>query len=397
MDTTDPPVSARLAALIGFAGLASAMGIGRFAFTPLLPLMQHGSGITFAQGGSLAAANYAGYLAGAIACTLLGPAPHGAARGGLVSVAVLTVGMGLSGTFEAWLGLRFLAGAASAFVLVGVSAWALPLLDAQRRSRWSGVVYAGVGAGILLAGVVALATAELTKPPAHAWLAMGACSAVVALAVWKPMTARRAAAPRRGRADGGIGARGWRLVPCYGAFGFGYIVPATFLPAAARQLVPDPAVFGWVWPAFGLAAAASTLAAARWWQATPPRRLWASAQLVMALGVLAPAVRASISTLLFSAVCVGGTFMVVTMAGMQEARRVAGPAAPRLMAAMTGAFALGQLVGPLTVNVAPASEAGAMALSHAVAAAVLVLGTAALREPRRTEAHALTTPEEDVR
>ena len=39
--------------------------------------------------------------------------------------------------------------------------------------------------------------------------------------------------------------------------------------------------------------------------------------------------------------------MVVTMAGMQEARRVAGDGAPRLIAAMTAAFALGQLLGPV--------------------------------------------------
>ena len=66
-----------------------------------------------------------------------------------------------------------------------------------------------------------------------------------------------------------------RLVVAYGAFGFGYIVPATFLPAAARQIIPDPAVFAWTWPVFGLAAAASTMAVTRWWRDAPPRRLWA--------------------------------------------------------------------------------------------------------------------------
>ena len=55
-------------ALFGLLGLASAMGIGRFAFTPLLPLMQQHDGLTLAQGAWLAAANYLGYLAGALAC-----------------------------------------------------------------------------------------------------------------------------------------------------------------------------------------------------------------------------------------------------------------------------------------------------------------------------------------
>src|SRR5512138_1925811 len=129
-----PRLSAPTAALVGLAGLASAMGIGRFAFTPLLPLMQEASGITLVQGGSLAAANYLGYLLGATACMALRPAPHRAARLGLVAVAALTAGMGVTGSYGAWMALRFLAGVASAFVLVGVSSWALPLLAARGRA-----------------------------------------------------------------------------------------------------------------------------------------------------------------------------------------------------------------------------------------------------------------------
>jgi len=116
------------------------MGIGRFAFTPLLPLMQHEGGIALAQGASLAAANYLGYLVGALACMVVSPAPHRAAVTGLLAVAPLTAGMGLSETFGVWFALRLLAGAASAFVLVGVSAWALPLLAAEGRPSWSGRV-----------------------------------------------------------------------------------------------------------------------------------------------------------------------------------------------------------------------------------------------------------------
>jgi predicted MFS family arabinose efflux permease len=382
MDAGVRRISAPSAALVGLAGLASAMGIGRFAFTPLLPLMQRAGEITLERGGVLAAANYLGYLIGAVACMLLGPAPDRAARVGLVAVAVLTTGMGLSDSFGAWVALRLLAGVASALVLVGVSAWVLPLLAAQRRASWSGWVYAGVGLGIFLAGLVGLGAGLVAMPPARAWLLLGACSAAVALGAWRPMAASPAPGARHAATHEALRADAWRPVLCYGAFGFGYIVPATFLPAAARQLVADPAVFGWTWPVFGLAAAISTVAVSRWWRAVSPRRLWATAQLVMAAGVLAPAVRMSVSTLLFSAVCVGGTFMVVTMAGMEEARRLGGTSAPRLMAAMTAAFALGQLAGPFSVSLLRTSPSAALGPAHLLAATVLLLGTLTLRYER---------------
>ena len=58
-------------ALAGMAALAAAMGIGRFAFTPLLPMMLSDGVITLVDGSWLATANYVGYLLGALACMAL--------------------------------------------------------------------------------------------------------------------------------------------------------------------------------------------------------------------------------------------------------------------------------------------------------------------------------------
>src|SRR4051794_2880814 len=366
-------MTARIA-LVGLAGLASAMGVGRFAFTPLLPLMQEAGTLTLAQGSTLARANYLGYLVGAVLCMALNPSPGRSARLALAGVAAFTAGMGMTASFPLWIALRFLAGVASALVLVGVSAWILPLLAARGRGGWAGWVYSGVGVGIFVCGLVGLASGVRDVRPDTTWLILAGGSAVVAILCWSTLGREPpvAAAPRVvARLPGGI----WRLVLAYGAFGFGYIVPATFLPAAAREVVPDPAVFAWTWPLFGLAAAMSTVTVSRWFRDVSPRTLWAGAQVVMALAVLAPALRMTLSTLLSCAVGVGGTVMVVTMTGIQEARRVAGAAAPRLIAAMTAAFAVGQLVGPFTVTSLGSSGLGG---PHALGATVLLLGLGVL-------------------
>ena len=169
------------------------------------------------------------------------------------------------------------------------------------------------------------------------------------------------------------------LVLCYGTFGFGYIVPATFLPAMARQQVSDPLVFGLTWPLFGLAAGLSVVAAARWLAAWPRRRVWALAQGTMALGTALPLATQALWALAACAVLVGGTFVVATMAGLQLAREEAPSNPTPLLARMTVAFAAGQIAGPLLVRaLGPGLRAGWDALAWANAlATVLLLLTAA--------------------
>jgi MFS family permease len=364
---------------VGLAALASAMGVGRFAFTPLLPLMQAHDGLSLGQGAWLAGANYLGYAVGALACSVAPPAPGIAARFGLVAVAISTLAMGATGSYEAWLALRFGAGVASAYVLVGVSGWAMTALGERGRSAWSGWVFSGVGVGIAVAGAAGLVAGIEGDEPARVWLLLGALSAAVAAIAWIPMRGVAPAAAASAPPSHPAARREWRLVACYAAFGFGYIVPATFLPAMARAEIADPAVFGWVWPAFGTTAAASTALVASFFQRVPPRRVWATSLFVMAGGVLAPALWPGVWSLLVAAVCVGGTFMVATLAGLQEARRLAGAAATRLMATMTAAFALGQLSGPIVVGLASSQSHGIVGPSVLGAALLLASGFALLR------------------
>jgi len=369
------PSAALNAAAAGLAALAVAMGVGRFAFTPLLPLMQEDAGLSLADGGYLAAANYLGYLVGALWAAR--PArPGHASRAALLAIAVTTMAMGITQTMQGWLLLRFAAGVASAWALVHVSAWALPRL-AGGGPLLGGVLYSGVGAGIALAGILCLALMAFAVSSAHAWLTLGLLSLAVAACLW-PVIGDGSETPRAQER----GALRWtsdmaRLVMCYGAFGFGYIIPATYVPAMAKALVHDPLAFGWAWPVFGTTAAVSTVAAASLIRRHGNRRVWRIAALAMASGVAAPLLVPGAAGVVLAALLVGGTFMVITMAGLQEARASAGPQAPQLMAAMTAAFAAGQVAGPLVVA-GLARRPHGFALALAIAAAILALSALAL-------------------
>src|SRR5690349_2706627 len=102
----------------GMLALAVAMGIGRFAFTPLLPMMQDDYSLTVAAATWLATANYAGYLVGALAAMTIAVRSAVAIIGGLAVTALATLGMGVTHEYVAWLALRAVAGVASAWVMI---------------------------------------------------------------------------------------------------------------------------------------------------------------------------------------------------------------------------------------------------------------------------------------
>jgi predicted MFS family arabinose efflux permease len=370
--------SAAAAVLVGLLALASAMGIGRFSLTPILPLMQQDAGLTLTAGGWLATGNYLGYLAGALACIALRPPPAAAIRWGLIGVGLFTLAMGFSDWQSLWLALRFLAGAASAFVLVGTSAWAMPILVRHGREHWSGHVFSGVGIGIAVAGVFGLAAGIDAWSSRATWVALGLVAIALAALLWRPLAADAALTLRAASQGRAVLPRSAIIAAaCYAAFGYGYIIPATFLPALARGHIDNPAMFGLIWPVFGAAAALSTFASVWLGRTVAPRQVWTRAKWVLAVGVLVPAISINVPTLLISAVCVGGTFMVITMAGIKEALRLGGAPASLAVGVMTAAFGAGQILGPLTVSLLGRSD-HAFAWASLLAAFCLVAGNCVL-------------------
>ena len=89
-----------------------------------------------------------------------------------------------------------------------------------------------------------------------------------------------------------------------------------------------------------------------------------------------PALSSQLLTIMAAALCVGCTFMVITLTAMQEARKVAQGGSKTLMAAMTASFAIGQIIGPLTVRAADGHADFSSGLI--LAAAMLAISTCLL-------------------
>lgn len=424
--SADADRRARTAALACMVGLAVALGVGRFAFTPLLPLMLADGSIGLRAGSWLASANYAGYFVGALSCAALPVAPARMVRFGLAATVLLTAAMGVGHLLPAWLAVRFVAGVVSAWTFVFVSQWGLRRLAELHAPEWSGVIYAGPGVGIVLTGLIGGALAGHRAAPG--WLGFAALSALLSAAIWRtfgrapapvapaaavapapaasavpaahtpaaavtpaavPATAAPAptapatAAPaptapaptappdaRRRRADAA-----W-LVALYGMPGFGYIITATFLPVIARAALPAgspwPDLF---WPMFGAALIVGAIAAARLPGHWDNRLLLAAGCTTQALGIAAGIVWPNAAGFSIGSVLLGLPFTAITLFAMREARRLHGERAAGLMGYATASYGVGQILGPLVA--APlTARFGSFSPALWVAAGALLAGAA---------------------
>ena len=377
--------------------LATAMGIGRFAFTPLLPMML-ADGVVDLPGASwLASANYLGYLVGALLCTFQPliwsrfkswPTVLSTTwlRGGLVATCVLTLGMALN-VPTLWPWLRFAAGVASAFVFVFTSGWCLARLAERNASNLGGLMFTGPGAGIAISGVLASGMVALQWKAAAGWLIFGVLACVLTALTWRTF-GMKLAKPAPVMAEGvtsGVAtptsfASRWHmfwLAIAYGLDGLGYIITATFLPVIARQVMPGSAWLDLFWPLFGLAVVAGALISTRISLKGDLRYILAASYMMQAVGVIITVWLPTALGFALGSLLLGLPFTAITFFAMQEVRRLKPQSVASYTGLLTAVYGLGQIGGPpLTAWLLSRSATVGQGFNVAleIASASLVLG-----------------------
>lgn len=389
-----PPLSTHrlslaLLAMSGLLALTLSMGIGRFAYTALLPQMLEEGLLNHAGGALLAGANYAGYLAGALWTAFsrqANPAPR--LIGGLAASVLTTLAMGFDLGFGVWCLVRFVAGMASAVVYVYATTIVLRRLTAAGGPGWSSLHYMGIGSGITLSALVAQAMLNGHGHAAQGWWWLGAMAlpAAVCAALGLVPAARSAlSAGETATLQTQAGTPrplSW-LAAAYGLAGFGYIVTMTFMPVMLRgnSGTSTAALTGWL--VVGIAAMPAT---ALWirlaqWRGTYPALM--ACTLLQALGVALPVLVPGVTAALVGAALLGGSFMGVGGLAQWLARLPDPQASARRIGLLTVFYGLGQIAGPLTVA---ALDRGAdFTLPVLLAAGALLISAALLEVSRRIE------------
>ncbi len=364
--------------LAGMIGMAVIMGIGRFVYTPILPGMMAALGLSASDAGLIASANYLGYLVGAVVCAGAWAAGRELAmmRAWLVASALLAAAMGLTDNLVAFVVIRFFAGVASAAVMIFLTGIVFARLGPAGRGDLQVWHFGGVGLGIAVSGAMTGGLYLFGAAWPAGWLLSGALSAVGAAFTWVMIThGPEGAAAARAEPPLPRHMALARLIAAYGLFGFGYVITATFLITITRQGHAGPLYESAVWLATGLAGLPSV-----WLWMKVARRIGLFASLAAACVLEAAGVTASVELgglvgPMLGGVLLGGTFIAITAQGIIAGRTLAGRSPRRVLALMTAAFGIGQILGPIAAGYA-AVLTGSFTMSSLGAAAVLVVAAA---------------------
>ncbi|ORJ51776.1 MFS transporter [Kluyvera intermedia] len=336
-------------ALCGFIVLVVAMGIGRFAFTPQVPLMIRDGQLTLTSAGLVAAMNYLGYLLGAWDAMRASKHIEMRLYLGVAGAVALTFLSALADNAITHGALRLVIGAMSGWAMVLTAAWTNERLAHYARPGLSAAVFAGPGAGIALSGLLAVAIQSRALSSTAAWQVYGVLALVLVafIARYLPRPGqlhRSGAQPEPLHLTTDLK----RLVWSYSLAGFGYILPATFLSQMAALRFPGSLFAQFVWPVFGAAAVVGIGLSIALRHIGHSHQRLAIVLWLQGLGVVASCVLPGMGGLVIGALLVGGGFLCAVQLSLLYGRELA-PNHTRYMAGLlTTGYAVGQLIGPMT-------------------------------------------------
>ncbi len=361
----------------GIISLILTLGIARFAYTPLLPIMQNQTALDDATGGWLASFNYLGYLLGAYIASQVSSLiiKDHLYRIGLVIAVLSTFGMAFTENFIVWSVFRFLAGLSSAAGLLIGSGLLMNWLIRHGHRSELGIHFSGLGLGIAFVSLCIYQLSELFSW-SEQWIILGGIGLLLLIPSWRWLprptdfnahsTSLKDTPPNK---------RFIQLMQiAYFCAGFGYVVSATFIVAIIERQTVFEGQGELTFLIIGLAAAPACIAWDFISRKTGLLKALLLAYVLEIISIIIPIFSQDSSLLFFSAFLFGATFigtvsLVLTMAGRFY------PSKPAiLMGRLTISFGLAQVIAP-TISGQFAQMSGNYNVGLYMAAGLMVLGS----------------------
>lgn len=328
-------------------------GLGRFVYTPLMPRLVADGQLLLSQAAAIASWNYVGYLLGALlAIRWATPAAiHRVIPWALAVHCMTLLGLTQSDSYWAIAGLRLGNGISNGMVFVLVPALILEWLAVNGRIRASGLIYLGVGLGLLLSSALVSLSEDQLAGAARWW---PAAVLSIPLGYWSWLTLSSlpippdTAGPRvASRQQALFDHHSRPLFYAYAGAGLGYILPMTFLPMlASLQLGNTSPMVSQSWIIVSIAALPSTWL---WnWLGSQygDRNMLVGNYALQLLGILSALVLPPQWGIALCSLLIGGSFLGAVLLTQRLARSLQPSQGPRLSAALIALYGFTQLLGP---------------------------------------------------
>lgn len=375
------------ATLAGLSATLVGIGLARFAYTPLIPALIAAGWMSPGEAAYVGAANLIGYLAGALI------APRLAARTAVPAILRAMMLLAAASFFACafplsfwWYALwRGAAGLAGGVLMVLAAPAVLPLVAAERRGLVGGIIFIGVGLGVVASGT--LVPLLLRSGLVATWCVLGALALALTLAVWRswPGAHKRPAPDREAasvspssQARRGIGLALLGLFIGYGLDAVGIVPHMVFLSDfIARDLGRGVTAGAYFWALFGLGAVIGPALSGHIGDRIGFGWALRLTFVVQALCVGLLAVAEGTAALVLSSIVVGASAPGIAPLALGRAHILTSDAVSRQAAwrSATVAFAIGQAVAAYGFSFLLAENIGYPAV-FALAAAALVVAFA---------------------
>ncbi|UOD35156.1 YbfB/YjiJ family MFS transporter [Deferribacteraceae bacterium V6Fe1] len=332
----------------GFFALFLAMAVGRFAFTPILPIMQSNYGFSNTIAGNIASINYLGYLLGAILSKYVknNNTQYAIYKVSLIICILSTAAMTFSHTIFSWYFWRFIIGIASGFLNVLGVAFVLQSLALLGKSHISGWMFCGVGTGIALTGIAVPALNTILTAD-QIWLGLSVLSIIPFYFGWTAVKKVELQHNLSTTASNNKNPMIKKLYISYFLEGFGYIITATFIVSILTKTLNSIYAANVSWILIGISAAVTTLIWPKISNKFGARKSLITAFLIQSVAIILPLMIPNTFGYIISAIGFGGTFLGIVAMTLSYGREISPQASNKVIGDLTILFGIGQIISPV--------------------------------------------------
>ncbi|MFT7007435.1 MAG: putative MFS family arabinose efflux permease [Colwellia sp.] len=364
-----------------FAGICSlivTVGVARFSYSLLLPIMQDSAGLTELDGGWLATINFMGYMSGVLIAASLHNLnyKYNLHRLYLILSIVTSAAMAMTTDIFIWAVLRFIAGVCASGGLIIASGLILKWLVKNNHRAELGIHFTGAGLSIIVTSLLVEVMLTMSANWQQQWLALAVMAVIVTIPAWLWMPHPSADSQSGVIAKDNPPGKAFTslMMLAYFCAGYGYVVSSTFIVDIVEGVEGLQGQGGFAFLLVGLAATPAALAWDRIARSVGYLKALLAAYILQAVGIVLPAINDTLPVVILSALLFGGTFiacvsLVLTMAGKFYPSNPA-----KFMGTMTLAYGAAQIIAPVSTGYL-AEAFGNYNIGLYLSAAIMMIGT----------------------